>query len=177
MREKQLVLHIVTMACNSQSLSDSRFNQTNTTKSIFFLFPGVLWGPVDCNGSVVKAWTIYKTNGKIRRRIVAACVGAMWGNPHATRASRVLIHVRQEQSLVPQDSVASVGLNFLSRTPGSFILVMFSIANFWEKFSGIINSILWAQQGFRHDYIETLFKAHRTSSIKMALLMEKQSSR
>lgn len=64
------------------------------------------------NGYVVKAWTIYRTNRKIRMRIVAGCVGVMWGNPHATRASRVLTHVRQEQSLVPQDSVASVGLNF-----------------------------------------------------------------
>lgn len=64
---------------------------------------------MDCSGYVVKPWTIYKTNRKIRARIVAVCVGVMWGNLHATRASRVSILVRQERSLVPQDSVASVG--------------------------------------------------------------------
>lgn len=42
MREKQLVLHVVTMAHDSQSLSDSQLNQMNTTESIFYLFPGVL---------------------------------------------------------------------------------------------------------------------------------------
>lgn len=71
-----------------------------------------------------------------------------------TMARRVLIHKRQEESPVQQDSVASVSSNFKSLTAGSLFQAL-STVQFGKSFLVIVNSIPSAQQNLRHDYIKT----------------------
>lgn len=81
------------------------------------------------------------------------------GCPQTPWPAENVIQERQAKgSQIHHDSLASVGSNFMSLTPGSLSQVYLRRAQFGKSFLMIINSIPCTQQSLRQDYIEILVK-------------------